>query len=225
MSLNGYLPYYGEWLPDDVLGSGDPHDGKEKRRGRFPNPTVHIGLGQLRRVVNALIRQYGPPGEIVVEMTRDFKLSPRQVTEIEKEQAKTSAATRRGVPTRQARAAGQRAKSPEDAVVGGVDPARPARPLLPLYGREISHRPLLSEEVDMDHLIPFPQSWDDSAANKIVCLRHANRAKRKQTPFEAFGGNPMINVHPYDWEQISARAAVLPRNKRWRFQPDAHRAV
>jgi CRISPR-associated endonuclease Csn1 len=42
LSLNGRLPYYGEWLQDDVLGSGDPRDVNDKRWGRFPNPTVHI---------------------------------------------------------------------------------------------------------------------------------------------------------------------------------------
>lgn len=222
MSLNGYLPYYGEWLPDDVLGSGDPHDGKEKRWGRFPNPTVHIGLGQLRRVVNALIRQYGPPGEIVVEMTRDFKLSPRQVTEIEKEQAGNQRRNeaRRAELVKLAQQVNAR-NLLKMRLWEELNPRDPLDRCCPYTGEKISIARLLSEEVDIDHLIPFQQSWDDSAANKIVCLRHANRAKRKQTPFAAFGGNPMINGHPYDWEQISARAAGLPRNKRWRFQPDA----
>src|SRR6185437_7784217 len=29
LSLDGRLPYYGEWLQDDVLGSGDPRDTKD----------------------------------------------------------------------------------------------------------------------------------------------------------------------------------------------------
>ena len=48
---------------------------------------MHVGLGQLRRVVNALIGEIGPPSEIAVEMTRAFKLSPKQLAEVEKEQA------------------------------------------------------------------------------------------------------------------------------------------
>ncbi len=32
--------------------------------------TVHIGLGQLRRIVNEGIRQFGPPSEIAAEFTR-----------------------------------------------------------------------------------------------------------------------------------------------------------
>ena len=52
--LRDRLPYYGEWLQDAVVGSGDARDRKERQFGQFPNPTVHIGLGQLRRVVNEL---------------------------------------------------------------------------------------------------------------------------------------------------------------------------
>ena len=37
------LPYYGAWMPDAVSGTGDVRDGNQKRWGRLPNPTVHIG--------------------------------------------------------------------------------------------------------------------------------------------------------------------------------------
>lgn len=217
VSPNGRLPYYGEWLKDDVVGTGDPGDRVEKRWGRFPNPTVHIGLGQLRRVVNALIRDHGPPAEIAVEMTRAFKLSPKQLAEVEKEQA-----------------ANQRKNEARDSILRQHGQAVNARNRLklrlweeqnlddpldrrcPFSGEVISIARLLSDEVEIEHLIPFSESWDDSAANKVVCLRAANRLKGKQTPFEAFGSTP-------DWADISLRAAELPKSKRWRFSPDARR--
>jgi CRISPR-associated endonuclease Csn1 len=188
LSLNGRLPYYGEWLQEDVLGSGDPRDSNDKRWGRFPNPTVHIGLGQLRRVVNALIERYGPPAGIAVEMTRDFKLSPKKLAELEKGQAENQKRNE------------ERAKE-----IGNLGQAVNARNLLkmrlweeqnardpldrrcPYTGEVISIERLFSEEVDIDHLIPFSESWDDSAANKVVCMRYANRAKGQQTPHQAFG--------------------------------------
>ena len=53
------LPYYGKLLERDVVGADrnkDPLEhGEPARYGHIPNPTVHIGLGQLRRVVNRLI--------------------------------------------------------------------------------------------------------------------------------------------------------------------------
>lgn len=222
LSPNGRLPYYGEWLQNDVLGSGDPRDVNDKRWGRFPNPTVHIGLGQLRRVVNALIDDYGPPAAVAVEMTRAFKLSPKQLAEIEKEQA-----------------ANQRKNEERDKILSQHGQAVNGRNRLklrlweeqnlhdpldrrcPFSGEVISIARLLSDEVEIEHLIPFSESWDDSAANKIVCTRYANRAKGQRTPFEAFGTSPMTDGRRYDWDSISLLAANLPKNKRWRFAPDA----
>ncbi len=221
-SPTGYLPYYGEWLQDDVLGSGDPHDTNDKRWGRFPNPTVHIGLGQLRRTANALIREYGPPAEIAVEMTRAFKLSPKQLSELESEQAEN-----------QRKNEGRREELRE---LGQADNTRnllkmrlweelnakdPLDRRCPFSGEVISVRQLLSDEVEIEHLIPFQETWDDSPANKTVSMRYANRAKGKKTPFEAFGANPTIDGRHYYWDDIAQRAAALPKGKRWRFQPNA----
>jgi len=222
VSSTGYLPYYGEWLQDDVLGTGDPRDGSDKRWGRYPNPTVHIGLGQLRRVVNRLIREYGPPAEIAVEMTRSFKLSPAQLAELEREQAENQ--RRNDARREQLRQLG----APDNArnvlklrLWEELNLRDPLDRCCPYSGEKIGVHELLSDAVDIDHLIPFSACWDDSAANKTVCMRYANRAKRNATPFEAFGHSPIIDGRAYNWAEIISRASRLPDNKRWRFQPDA----
>ncbi len=215
------LPYYGKWMQDDVVGSGDARDKKEKQYGQFPNPTVHIGLGQLRRLTNELIRNYGPPAEISIEFTRALKLSEKQKTEIQREQRKNQEKNK--------------VRAAELAKFG-----RPANPrnLLKMRlweelardpldrkcvytGEQIGIERLLSDEVDIDHILPVAMTLDDSAANKIICMRFSNRHKRKMTPFEAFGSGPSLQGHRYNWDDISARAAGLPRNKRWRFDADA----
>ncbi len=215
LSPTGYLPYYGEWLQNDVLGSGDPRDAKDKRWGRFPNPTVHIGLGQLRRVVNALIREYGPPTEIAVEMTRAFKLSPKQLAEVEKEQSENQSKNeKRDEILRQH---GQAVNARNRLKVRLWEEQNLFDPLdrrCPFSGEVIGITRLFSDEIEIEHLIPFADSWDDSAANKVVCLRSANRLKGKKTPYEAFGSTP-------GWDDIALRAAGLPKGKRWRFAPDA----
>jgi CRISPR-associated endonuclease Csn1 len=219
LSPSGRLPYYGEWLQDDVLGSGDPRDTNDKRWGRFPNPTVHIGLGQLRRVVNGLIAEYGPPAEIAVEMTRDFKLSPRKLAELEREQAENQKKNEKRAD--QIRSLGQAVNARNLLKLRLWEEQNLRDPLdrrCPYTGEVISVERLLSEETDIDHLIPFSDSWDDSAANKIVCMRGANRYKGNRTPHEAFGKD---RGKPYDWEEIALRAALLPRSKRWRFDPNA----
>ncbi len=216
------LPYYGEWLSDAVVGSGDRRDTNEKRFGRLPNPTVHIGLGQLRRLVNGLIDEFGPPTEIAIEFTRALKLSPQEKAEYQREQ-------RRNQEKNEARA--------KDLAEHGL-PATPRNLLkmrlweelnprdsldrkCPFTGEQVGLARLMSDEVEIEHLAPFTESLDDSAANKTVCMRYANRAKRKQWPHQAFGSNPTIDGFTYRWDEIAARAAMLPKNKRWRFDADA----
>ena|GEM_PF-3072677 len=50
------------------FGTGDPADTDEKYFARIANPTVSISLNELRKVVNALIKKYGLPSVIMVEV-------------------------------------------------------------------------------------------------------------------------------------------------------------
>ena len=68
---------------------------------------------------------------------------------------------------------------------------------------------------DVDHILPFSRTLDDSIANRIVCLSKWNRVKRNWTPFEAWGNNPER------WTKITPQIARLPNNKQWRFAQDA----
>lgn len=216
----GRLPHYGEWIPEAVVGTGDPNDPADKRFGRFPNPTVHIALGQLRRVVNALVDEHGPPTEVVLELTRSLKLSPDEKRKVQAEQRKNQMANERRAEEFRLHFKGAE-PSPRDLLKIRLWEELSRDPVdrkCPFTGRQISFSKLMSEEVEIEHLISLGMSLDDSAANKTVCFREANRAKKKRTPFQAFGGSE----GGYDWTAIAERAANLPRNKRWRFEPDAH---
>lgn len=209
------LPYYGEILgPHIVPGTGDPADDIEKRLGKLTNPTVHIGLNQLRRLVNAIIETYGHPDEVIVELARDLKSSDDQKAEIQRRQAKDEM---------EAIARGQKLIELHQPNTGAN------RALLKLWeelnpdptdrrciytGELISPTMLFSGQVDIDHILPWSRTLDDSNANRLVCLVHANREKRNRTPFEAWGDGSK-------WEAILQRAAKLPKNKAWRFNPDA----
>lgn len=221
LSFTGYLPYYGEWLQDDVVGTADHSDPIEKRYGRFPNPTVHIGLGQVRRVVNELIRDYGAPTEISIEFTRALKMSKDERNELKAEQANNQRKNEKRKAKIREEFGENYDPTPGDLLKMRLWEELGASDSLdrecPYTGARIGIRRLLSAEVDIDHILPFALTWDDSAANKTICMRDANRYKKKQTPFEAFGHSR----DGYDWEAIKARAALLPKNKRWRFDEDA----
>lgn len=210
------LPYYGEILSRHVIpGTGAKADDDITRYGRITNPTVHIGLNQLRRLVNRIITVYGRPDEIVIELARDLKQSAEQKREVEKLiKRNTDAAIARGK------------KLVED--LGQIDNgANRARLRLweelghdvmtrncPYTGTRISPGMVFDGLCDVDHILPYSRTLDDSFANRILCLKEANRQKANKTPWEAWGNTPQ-------WDVIAANLKNLPANKSWRFTPDA----
>jgi CRISPR-associated endonuclease Csn1 len=211
------LPYYAIPLARHIMpGTADPDEKDEALRlGRLTNPTVHIGLNQLRRVVNRLIRAYGPPAEIALELARDLKLSEDE----KKQRNHENSRNRMDAEKRSAKLGelGQADGGANRALLKLWEELNPANVLdrrCVYTGRQISIDMLFSSAVEVDHILPFTATLDDSNANKILCLREANREKRKRSPYEAWG-------HTDRWEEIAERASRLPRNKRWRFEPDA----
>lgn len=214
--IHAELPYYGVALERHIMpGTGEPTDPEEMRIGRLTNPTVHIGLNQLRRVVNALIRTYGPPAEIAIELARELKLTDDDKKRLNRENNENRLAAERR--SEKLIALGQPDTGANRALLKLWEELNPGNVLdrRCIYtGQQISIEMLFSSAVDVDHILPFSDTLDDSNGNKIVCMREANRIKRKRSPYEAWG-------HTVQWEEIAARAAQLPRNKRWRFEPDA----
>lgn len=219
------LPYYGKAMPDSVVPSpkSEGKANEEYLHGRFPNPTVHIALNQLRKVVNTIIERYGKPTEVNLEIARDLKMSASQREELLKEQAKNTKANDR------------RNEFIDD--INGEHGTKIAKNYdnrlrlrlweelaqdvncrcCPYTGQRITPAKLFTPEIEIDHILPFGATCDDSPANKVLCLRSANRDKRKRSPHEAFGHSPA----GYDYDAILGRAHLLPGNKRWRFQADA----
>jgi len=218
------LPYYGQPLQRHVgFGSGVESDSDEKRYGRIANPTVHIGLNQVRLVVNALIGRYGHPSEVIVELARDLKQNKEQRDEDSKRQAENQ---RRNTRMRN-----------EIAAVLGTSVERiriadiqkmvlweelsfdPANRRCPYSGVQISVHMLLSGEVEIEHILPFSETLDDSLNNKTVALRSANRVKGNRTPWHAFGAQQSAG---FSYADILTRAEQMPRHKRYRFAEDGY---
>jgi CRISPR-associated endonuclease Csn1 len=209
------LPYYGELLRDRIgTGTGEETDPEEKRLGKAPNPTVHVALNELRRVVNAMIDRLGPPDEIVVETLRDLGRSKKQREAYEAEQKKNREANDRRRAMLAEMGERDNSRNRMRLRLWEEQASDPKQRVCPYTGTLITCRTALTDAVEEDHILPFALTLDDSAANRMLVTREANRAKARKSPYDAFG-------HTKEWEAIAERAKQLPGNKKWRFQPDA----
>lgn len=165
------------------------------------NPVVCRGLTELRKVVNALVRRYGKPALIRVELARDLKKSRQQREDLTK-QNRDNEKARNVARSRIA----ERLHCDENAV-GNLDIlkvrlAEECNWECPYTGKSIAIEALVGKhaQFDIEHIIPFSRSLDNSFLNKTLCHHEENRGvKRNQTPYEAYSGNET------KWQEILGR--------------------
>jgi CRISPR-associated endonuclease Csn1 len=189
--------------------------GYDLYKGRITNPTVHIGLNQLRRLVNVLIARFGKPQFMAVELARDLQLSDKQKEEANRKISKN---------TREAEARSKILQEMGQPDTGynrlllklweELNPYKPEDRVCIYSGKPINVQMLFSAEVDIDHILPWSKTLDDGQGNKILCLKAANRQKRNRAPAD-------VSEWQEHYDEILARASRLPKNKQWRFAADA----
>ena len=216
------LPYYGELFQDGrhiIPGTKDPEDKHDDLRyyGGVSNPTVHIALNQIRNVINELIKLYGRPASIAIELGRELPAGEEGRKEIIKEQKKNQESNEE--IDKALKGLGQRinrANRVKYRLWKELDEKNPAGRKCPFTGKTIGCS-IFSEKFEVEHLIPFSRSLDDSFSNKVLSATQANRDKGQQTPYEAFGDSP----GDYSWNDIFERSKNLPESKQWRFLENA----
>jgi CRISPR-associated endonuclease Csn1 len=217
------LPYYGEilvghtvdpmWVSDYRLPTDQPpHTNPEEQKfGRIPNPVVHLALNQIRKTVNAVLKKYGLPESIHIELARELNKSAEARDEIAYQNKKNKAVNDE--------AAEMLAKISVKVDRLNIQKYKlwKEQGCTCIYtGASLSLDDLFNGEVDVDHILPRSITFSDSMANKVVCKRSAKADKSNQPPYKAFADNP-----DYDWEAVMRRVEKLSANKQWRFEADA----
>ncbi len=167
-----------------------------------------------------MIKTYGKPKEIVVELARELKMNKEEKEAERKRNRENEQANR----TREEQIkSARRVSSPhllrklrlwEEQNYGSCK-------VCPFTGQTISFEMATDHRTEIEHILPFSRTLDDSMANKVLALKAANDAKADRSPYEAFHTSPRIGAIDYDYPNILRYAEALPPNKRWRFHPDA----
>jgi CRISPR-associated endonuclease Csn1 len=161
------------------------------------NPAVIRSLTELRKVVNAIIHDYGRPERVQIELAREMKKTAETRKKIWEENEKRRKLREQATATI-FKECGLGKPSRED-----VDKAvlyEECHHEDPYTGASIGFCDLFGSEAkwEIEHIIPYSRCLDDSLGNKTLCDRETNRRKGNRTPFEAFGGTP-------EWEAMLER--------------------
>lgn len=159
------------------------------RKGGFviPNPVVRSMLYQLRKIVNLLIKEIGLPERIIIETARDLKANSERRQEIVKKQADNQRDREKcRARIREMRGWGEDVNvSPRD-----IDKYRlweEQNHFCAYSCRKIPQAELFTEGVEIDHILPYSMSLDNTMNNRVVCFAAENQAKRRNTPITWLG--------------------------------------
>jgi len=193
------------------------------------NPVVEKALVELRKVVNGVIRKHGKPDAIHLEIARDLKTPKKVRDEIQKrnrQQEKVREEARKTLQEDfQAFASTEPAREDIEKYLLWKECFEEGNGQCPYTGRVISGDMLFTNEIQVEHIIPYSRCFNNSFNNKTLCDVTENARKGNKTPYELYSGTAK-------YDEVLARTAKLPYPKRRRFtlkdipeNPDAQRTL
>jgi len=160
------------------------------------NPAVMRALTELRKVVNAIIREYGKPYQIRIELARELR---RNRKDREKQFLDNKARQERRERGARWILAQQSKSSPSPQDVRDVPGHMVDKWLLaeecgwkcpytsdPAKAQINYSKLFVYPEFEVEHIIPLSRCTDNSLANKALCHRDENQRKGGRTPWEAY---------------------------------------
>ncbi len=211
------LPYYGEILttdtaplPEAQIKNNPTLNEDEKKYGKIANPAVHMILNQLRAVVNDIIRIYGRPYEISLEVGRDVGLSTKKKEALDKrnkENKKLNDEARKYLQNRK----------------------------IPVTAKNILKYKLAKQQVwkdaynpkknisqtlsgcEIEHIIPRAKHGTDTFNNLVLISATDNHQKSDEYAYDFF----QRTKSDAEIKAILDFARDKLKEKSWRFDPDA----
>lgn len=170
------------------------------------NPVVRRAVSQTIRVINAVVREYGAPEVVRVELAREMGKPYDVRTKMTKKQ---EANAKRNEELR------QQIKKIKGAEPTGQDIVKfklfQDQNSVCLYsGQKLDITRLFEAGyVDVDHIIPYSISFDDSYTNKVLVRSSENRQKGNRIPADYLKSDParwlrfetLVNTQVHNWKK------------------------
>lgn len=170
------------------------------------NPVVRRAVSQTIRVINAVVREYGAPEVVRVELAREMGKPYDVRTQITKKQ--------------EANAKKNEEVKQKIREIKGLEPTGQDIVKFKLFqdqngvclysGQNLDITRLFEAGyVDVDHIIPYSISFDDSYTNKVLVRSPENRQKGNRIPADYFKSDParwqrfetLVNTQVHNWKK------------------------
>ncbi|MFA6650670.1 MAG: type II CRISPR RNA-guided endonuclease Cas9 [Candidatus Paceibacterota bacterium] len=173
----------------------------DKEEVLITNPVVKRSVSQTIKVVNAIIDRFGSPESVNIELARDLNkdlIERRNIQKIQKENRENNEKAKESIE-----------ENFKLEQVRGQDIIR-----MRLYkeqngkciysGKTIDENRLFEDGyTEIDHIIPFSRSFNDSFNNKVLVFSSSNQDKLNRSPYEWLGGDENI------WKDFEARVLSM----------------
>ena len=175
------------------------------------NPVVLRALNQARKVVNALVREYGSPMAVHIEMARDLSRPLDERNKVKRAQEEF-------------RDRNEKARTDFERDFG-YKPKAAAFEKWMLYREQLGQCAYSQQALDIqrvlddpnyaqvDHALPYSRSYDDSKNNKVLVHTRENQNKGNRTAFEYLTSFPGGE----DGDRWRAFVAWVQGNKAYRM--------
>ncbi len=157
------------------------------------NPRVKRVLSETRKIINALVRKYGSPTFVNIELGRDLKNGEETRNQISRHNSKLRKRRER-VMQILIKEFGITKPSKQDIQRYILWEDQKGKCLL---SREAIPADKLFTNTEIDHAIPWSRIADDSYLNRILVSKKVNQEKSNKTPFEYFNKD----LNSADWKQ------------------------
>lgn len=176
-----------------------------ERLNDITSPVVKRAVNQTIRILNEIIKKYGSPQFVTVELARELSKTPNERKKIDDANIKRY----------------QRNQDVVDTIINkytikpsGVDIVKYNLYLEQNGKCMYSGQPFELERLfepnyaQIDHILPISRSFDDSYNNKILVFAKENQLKGNRTPYEYFGADEKR------WNEYVARVNSLTNFKK-----------
>ncbi len=166
------------------------------------NPVVKRSVSQAVKVLNAIILRYGSPMAVNIELSREMAKTYKDREQIKKDNDNRFAENEK--IKAELRSNGLISPTGQDIVKYRL--WQEQNHICPYSGRMIPYEDLFKPGFEIDHIIPYSITFDDSYRNKVLVYAEENQKKGNRTPYEYLASDEM------KWQEFIARLNICTRD-------------